>query len=177
MKLFEEQTDSELVYDGRIIKVYSDKVILPDGNTAGREVVKHKGAVAILPVDSEGNAYFVRQFRYPVGREVLEVPAGKLEAGELPLECAKRELREECGLIAGKWTELGPMLSSPGYSNEVIWLFVAEELEKCSQDLDFDEFLNVEKISMDEMEKRVNSGSVMDSKTQICVLRAGNLKK
>lgn len=172
MTLFEKQTDSELVYDGRIIKVYKDEVILPDGKSACRETVRHCAAAAVLPIDSEGNAILEKQFRYPVGRAVTEVPAGKAEAGEMPLECAKRELREECGITADTWIELGPMYSSPGFTDEIIWLFVARDLHETEKDPDEDEFIELEKVPFEELLEKVKKGTVMDSKTQICVLRA-----
>lgn len=173
---FEKTMDSETVYDGKIIKVLRDSVLLEDGKSALREVVRHKGAVAVLALDEGKNAYFVKQFRYPVGRELLEVPAGKLEGFELPLDCAKRELLEECGLSAENWTELGPYLSSPGFCDEVIWLFVAQNLTQKDQNLDEDEFLDIIKIPFAEAVEKVLRGSVPDGKTQALVLRAALLK-
>ena len=174
---FEKTTDSETIYDGKILRVSRDTVLLENGKPAFREVVRHKGAVAILALDQEKNAYFVKQFRYPVDRELWEVPAGKLEGFELPLDCAKRELREECGLLAENWTELGPYLSSPGFCDEVIWLFVAENLTQGEQQLDEDEFLDVFKIPLAEAVEKVLRGSVPDGKTQALVLRAALLNK
>ena len=99
LRHFEKALDSSSVYEGKIINVFRDEVLLENGACAAREVVRHKGAVAVLAVDKNGEAFFVRQFRYPIGQEILEVPAGKLEGGEIPLECARRELLEECGGI------------------------------------------------------------------------------
>ena len=114
MVVTEKKINSTEIYDGHILKVYKDDVSL-DGKPAIREVVRHKGAAAILAIDEHGDAFFVEQFRYPVNMPLFEVPAGKIDPGETPLECAKRELLEECGLSAKKWTELGPMFSSPGF--------------------------------------------------------------
>ena len=171
MKLFEKTLDSDMVYDGKIIKVYRDDALLPNGMTAHREVVHHIGAVAVLAIDKDENAYFVNQYRYPVQKELFEVPAGKMELGEIPLECAKRELKEECGVEAEKWTELGPIYTTPGFTDEIIWLFVAEELSEVNQQLDDDEFLNVEKLPLKDVFDKVVKGTVPDAKTQILVLR------
>lgn len=172
---FEKTLDSETVYDGKIIRVLRDEALLEDGKTAVREVVRHGGAVAVLALDGDKNAYFVRQFRYPIGRELLEVPAGKTEPGEVPLASAKRELSEECGLTAEKWTELGPFLSSPGFCDETIWFFLAEELTEEEQHPDEDEFLDVVKMPLSEAVRKAVSGIFPDGKTQALVLRAAAL--
>lgn len=172
---FEKTLDSETVYDGKIIKVLRDQALLEDGSSALREVVRHRGAAAVLALDGGGNAFFVKQFRYPLGRVLLEAPAGKLDPGEEPLACAKRELSEECGLEGARWTELGPMLSSPGFCDEVIWLFLAEELSEVGQKLDEDEFLDVVKMPLDEAYRMALSGALPDAKTQVLVLRAAEI--
>ncbi len=169
---FEKTLDSETVYDGKIIKVQRDEVLLENGKTALREVVRHCDAVAVLALDGEKNAYFVRQFRYPIGRELFEVPAGKMEPFEIPLDCAKRELSEECGLTAEKWTELGPFLSSPGFCDETIWFFLAEDLNETKQHPDEDEFLDVIRMPFDEAVQKAVSGVFPDGKTQALILRA-----
>lgn len=175
MKHFEKTLDSNVVYDGKIIKVLRDEALLENGKTAFREVVRHKGAVAVLAVDGSGDAFFVKQFRYPIGQELLEVPAGKLEAGEIPLECAKRELAEECGVTAASWTELGPIYTSPGFCDEAIWLFLATELSCTAQRLDEDEFLDIVKLPYAEALQKAKSGFFRDGKTQLLVLRCENL--
>ncbi|MBQ6877449.1 MAG: NUDIX hydrolase [Oscillospiraceae bacterium] len=167
----EKKIDSELIYDGCILKVEKDSVMLEGVGKSVREVVRHKGAAAILAVDEEGFAYFVEQFRYPVNRPVFEVPAGKIDEGETPFECAKRELFEECGLSAEKWTELGPMLSSPGFCDEVIHLFLAEKLSNDSPNPDEDEFLDIIKLPLCEVLSRIRKNLVPDAKTQVLVLR------
>ena len=171
LRHFEKTLGSSVVYDGKIIKVLRDEVLLENGAESVREVVRHKGAVAVLAVDGDGSVYFVRQFRYPVGRELLEVPAGKLKAGENPLECATRELFEECGVAAESWTELGPIYTSPGFCDEVIWLFFAKELSPVGQCLDEDEFLDVVKMPFAEVLQKAEAGAFTDGKTQLILLR------
>lgn len=171
LRHFEKTLGSSVVYGGKIIKVLRDEVLLENGAESVREVVRHKGAVAVLAVDGDGSVYFVRQFRYPVGRELLEVPAGKLEAGENLLECAKRELLEECGVAAESWTELGPIYTSPGFCDEVIWLFLAKKLSPVGQCLDEDEFLDVVKMPFAEALKKAEAGAFTDGKTQLILLR------
>ncbi len=166
----EKTKKSTEVFNGHIMKVYKDEVLLGE-KEAFREVVRHKGATAILAVDKNGEAFFVEQFRYPVNAPLFEVPAGKIDPGEIPLECARRELMEECGVFAEKWTELGPMFSSPGFCDEVIHLFLAENLSKSNPNPDEDEFLDIIKLPLSEVLERVRRGEIPDAKTQILVLR------
>lgn len=170
MVVTEEKINSTPIYDGHIIKVFKDDVSL-NGKPAIREVVRHKGATAILAIDSEENAYFVEQYRYPVAMPLFEVPAGKIDEGELPIECAKRELMEECGIAAKKWTDLGPMFSSPGFCDEAIYLFIAEELSQGTVNPDEDEFLDIIKMPLKEAYSRLTEGRIPDAKTQILILR------
>lgn len=167
----EKKIDSTLVYDGKIIKVFKDSVSLEGASDSVREVVRHKGATAVLAVNEEGFAYFVEQFRYPIEKPLFEVPAGKIDDGETPLECAKRELLEECGLLAETWTDLGPMLSSPGFCDEVIHLFLAENLSEGSPDPDEDEFLDIVKLPLAEVLGRLRKNLIPDAKTQVLILR------
>ena len=176
MIVTEEKTNSELIYNGHIIKVFKDEVSL-EGKKAIREVVRHKGAAAILAIDEHEDAYFVKQFRYPIGKAILEAPAGKIDEGEDPFDCAKRELFEECGITAKKWTELGPMFSSPGFCDEVIHLFAAQELSFANPDPDEDEFLDIIKIPLKEAYQSLVRGEIPDSKTQILILRGMDMVK
>ncbi len=176
MVVTEKKINSAVMYDGHIVKVYKDDVSL-NGKPAIREVVRHKGASAVLAFDDHGEGYFVEQFRYPVNMPLFEVPAGKIDDGETPLECAKRELAEECGITAEKWTELGPMFSSPGFCDEAIYLFVAEELSESAPNPDEDEFLDVIKIPLSEAYKRLCEGKIPDAKTQILILRGMEIIK
>ena len=170
MLVTEKKLSSEEIYNGHIIKVYKDEVALGE-KTALREVVRHKGAAAILALDEHGEAFFVKQFRYPVGKVLFEAPAGKIDEGESPIECAKRELLEECGVTAKKWTELGPMLSSPGFCDEAIYLFLAEEIGLANPDPDEDEFLDIIKMPLKEALELLRHGEIPDAKTQILILR------
>ena len=166
----EKKINSEEIYNGHIIHVFKDEVSL-DGKKALREVVRHKGATAILAVNKDGEGFFVEQFRYPVNSPLFEAPAGKIDPGEIPFDCAKRELLEECGVTAKKWTELGPMFSSPGFCDEVIHLFLAEELSESAPNPDEDEFLDIIKLPLSEVLEKVRKGEIPDAKTQILVLR------
>ena len=175
MELTERQLDSERLYDGKIVKLYRDRVELPNGKEAIREVVRHPGGVIILPIDNEGNVWMVRQFRYPYNRAILEIPAGKLEYGEEPSSAARRELSEEIGATAGHWVELGKLLPTPGFCDEVQHLYLARDLKDVGQQLDPDEFLNVSRIPFDEMVRRCMNGEIQDAKTIIAVLKAREL--
>ena len=166
----EKTKKSTEIFNGHVVKVYKDEVLLGE-KEAFREVVRHKGATAILAVDENKNAFFVEQFRYPINSAVFEAPAGKIDPGEVPLDCAKRELLEECGLLAEKWTDFGPMFSTPGFCDEVIHLFMAENLCQSTQNLDEDEFLDVIKIPLAKALEKLRKGEIPDSKTQILILR------
>ena len=171
MVVTEKKIDSAEIYNGRIIKVYRDNVSLEGSATSVREVVRHKGAAAILAVNEKSEAFFVEQFRYPVNKPLFEVPAGKIDDGETPIECAKRELEEECGITAEEWVDLGLMLSSPGFCDEVIYLFLAKKLSFTKQNPDEDEYLDVIKLPLCDVLERVRRGEIPDAKTQILVLR------
>lgn len=168
----EKKKNSAEIYSGHIIKVYKDEVFIGNEKTSVREVVRHKGASAVLAVDKKGNAFFVEQYRYPVGTALFEAPAGKIDANESPLECAKRELLEECGIIAKNWTELGPMYSSPGFCDEVIHLFLATDLYESAPNPDEDEFLDIKKLPLSQVLCDIRKGIIPDAKTQVLVLRA-----
>ena len=171
MKLTEETLSNDMVYDGRIIKVYNDEVKLPNGHISHREVVRHRGAVCVLPVTQDGYVYLVKQFRYPFADVLLEAPAGKLEEKENPYDCAMRELREETGLTASELVELGKMYVSPGYCDEVIHLFAAKDLSFGEQQPDEDEFLDVVRLPLSEVYSDVLNGKIPDAKTQLIILK------
>ena len=136
---------SEYVYEGRIIKLRVDQVELPDGRQTIREVMEHPGAAVIVPVGDDGTLHLVRQYRDAIGKELLELPAGKLKTGEDPSECACRELREELGLIAGRLTRLTSFYSSPGFCDEILHVFLAEELSQEEEESEHEEFLEPER--------------------------------
>ncbi len=175
---FEEHClSSELMFDGKVLHVYVDRISLPDGKTSVREYIRHMGAVAVLPLDAAGNVYCVRQYRYAVGKVMTEIPAGKLDApDEEPLAAALRELREETGAHAGRVTYLGVYLGSPAILNEKIHLFLAEDLTFGETDFDDDENLEPLRMPLSELVKLVMSGEIEDGKTQVAALRAAILK-
>ncbi len=169
---YEKTIEKNTVYEGVIVNVRRDKAELVNGKVVGREVVEHPGGVTVIPVEPDGTVWCVRQFRYPFGREMLEVPAGKLERGEDPFDCAVRELSEETGLTADEFVYLGPCCTSPGFSTEVLHIYLALGLHQGAMHLDPDEFLNVEKYGLEELTDRVMSGEIDDAKTIIAVLKA-----
>ncbi len=175
--LEEKQIEREKIYDGHIVHLVKDKVLLPNGKEAVREVCIHVGAVAVLPLLDDGRVVMERQFRYPHGRVFLEIPAGKLDSpAEDVLLAAKRELQEETGAVAEKYTDLGVMIPSPAVLGEKITLFLAEGLSFGDRDLDDDEFLDVEFIPLEELYKMVMSGEIEDAKTAIAVLKVYAMK-
>ena len=158
------------IYTGRIVNVYLDDVELPNGAVAKREIVlHHKEGVGILPVDADGGIFLVRQYRHPLFAHVLEIPAGISEVGEDPKACAARELEEEIGYRAEKLSFLVAANNTVGVSNDKIHLYVAEGLVKTAQNLDADEFLEVEKYSLAECEKMIATGEIIDSKTILAI--------
>ncbi len=175
MECIEKRIDGEVKYNGVIVKVRLDHAQLENGKIVRREVVEHPGGVGILPVDDEGNCYMVRQFRYPFSRQLLEIPAGKLEYGEDPLACAVRELGEETGFTADELIPLGKCLTSPGFSSEVLHLYLARGLRAGRAHLDEDEFLNVEKYPLKELAAMADRNELEDGKTQIAILKAERL--
>ncbi|MDR2183295.1 MAG: NUDIX hydrolase [Clostridiales bacterium] len=158
------------IYQGRIVNVYLDDVELPGKMTVKREIVlHHREGVGILPVDSDGGIYLVRQYRHPLFKHVLEIPAGIAEAGESPETCAGRELEEEIGYRAAKLTFLVAANNTVGVSNDKIHLYVAEGLTKTTQNLDVDEILEIEKYSLAACEEMIATGEIIDSKTILAI--------
>ena len=175
--LIEKKLSRTEIYDGKVLHVVCDDVLLPNGEAALREFCIHVGAVCIIPITDDGKVLMERQFRYPHGRVFYEIPAGKLDyPGEDPLCAAKRELREETGAVAGKITFLGELDTSPALINEKIYMYMAEELSFVERELDDDEFLEVESAPLTELVDMVMQGKISDAKTQIAVLKAAKLK-
>ena len=167
----ETMLESKEIFNGRVIRVTVDKVQLEDGSTSTREIVHHHGGACILPVDADGNITLVRQFRYAFGEEIWELPAGKLEAGEDPFEAAKRELSEECGLTADKYTSLGEFYPTVGYDTEIIYTWVATGLHETRMHLDADEFLTPDRVPLAQAYEMVMRGEIKDGKTIAGVLK------
>ncbi|MGB9859138.1 MAG: NUDIX domain-containing protein [Moorellaceae bacterium] len=156
---------SERIYTGKILNLRRDIVLLPDGREASREVVEHTGAVAIVALEPDGRIYLVRQYRYPIGRVTLEIPAGKLDAGEDPATCARRELMEEIGLAAGELRLLLTFYSTPGFSDEIMYLFLATGLRPQKSQPDEDEFLEVVCLPLEEAVEKIRTGEIVDAKS------------
>jgi len=170
--LEELQLESEPVFQGGLLKVWRDKVRLPDGGESYREYVRHPGAVVVVALLPDGRLVFERQFRYPLRRAFLELPAGKIDPGEDILDCARRELREETGYEADSWQYLGVMHPCIGYSDERIEIFFAKGLTQVGHALDEGEFLEILTLSADEAEAAVHQGTITDGKTIAALFRA-----
>ena len=171
MDFTEKTLNSKTVYDGKIITVLKDDVEVADGHKSFREVVKHSGGIVVLAIH-EDKILFVKQFRYPMKEVLLELPAGKLEYGENPFEAAKRELEEETGYCADKWTDLGYVYTSPGYSDEKLYLYKAENLHFTQCHPDEGEILQPLEIKIDDAIKMINNGEINDAKTLCAFFRS-----
>ncbi len=169
--LWEKTLKSETIYDGVLLSIKRDTVKLPNGNEAVREWVSHPGAAAVLPVFDDGTVLLVRQYRYPIGRITLEIPAGKLDfPTEEPLTCAMRELSEETGYKAERYTKLTTIGTTVGFSNEYIHIYAAHGLQAGKQHTDDDEFIHVVKLSLTKAVELVKSGDIFDAKSATAIL-------
>ena len=164
-KFVEKHIDTKEVYIGKMLRYQIDDVLLPNGEKATRDVVKHPGAVAIVAVDDKGNFVFIRQYRYAIDEIIYEIPAGKLSPGEAPLKCAKRELKEETGFTAGKWKKLGSIYTLPGFCDEIIHVYQASELKKGDTDFDEDEVIETIFLSEKKVLEMIKKGRINDGKT------------
>lgn len=172
MHLQEKTTGSEKTYQGKVFYVTRDTAELEDGKEVQRDVVHHSGGVCVVPLTEKGTVLMVKQFRYPMQQVTLEIPAGKLEAGEDPADCGRRELREEAGRTCGKYTPLGKLFPTPAYDTEVIHMYLAQELSAPeAQDLDDEEFLDVTELPLEQAVQMVMDGEIPDAKTQIALLK------
>lgn len=169
-ELIEEKISEASVFDGVLLHVQKDTVKLPNGKETTREWVRHPGASSVLPILPNKNIILVKQYRYPIGKVTLEVPAGKLDKNEDPLNCAMRELEEETGYVADKIKKMTTIATTVGFSNELIHLYVAENLSPGKFNPDDDEFINVVKMPFAEALKKVESGEIFDVKTIISIL-------
>ena len=175
-RLKETKISSEQKFSGRLIDLYLDQVELPNGETATREWIDHPGAVCLIPILPDGKICLIRQFRYGPGEEFIEIPAGKLDAGEAPLDCAYRELEEETGYRTNKLTFLTNIHPAIGFSNEKMWMYLAEELELSKKKLDEDEFLELLPTPLNKALEWVFSGKITDVKTIIGIMWMKELK-
>ena len=176
LELRETQLSSKGIFDGRILHVFEDTVRLPNGAAASREYLRHIGAVCVIPVLEDGSVLVERQYRYPVAQVLTEIPAGKLDAkDEDHLLAAQRELREETGATAERWTSLGVFYPACAYSDEAIEMYLAQGLHFGERHLDADEFLNVARVPLTELVEEVMAGRIPDAKTQIAILKADRL--
>lgn len=171
MDMTELTTEHTRPYEGLIVHVDLDRVSLPNGHAASREVVHHPGGVAILPLNDDGTVTVVRQFRYPFAQVLTEIPAGKIEEGEDPRDCAVRELGEEIGAQAGELIDLGTVYPSPGFCHEMLYLYLARNLTYGPCHPDEDEFLEVVRIPFERMAEQVMNGQLRDGKTVTAVLK------
>ncbi|MCE5188992.1 MAG: NUDIX hydrolase [Eubacteriales bacterium] len=169
--LFEEPVSSEEIYRGKIVHLFCDTVRLPNGKSAMREVMRHPGAVCVVPLTEDGEVIMVRQYRHPFSRTLLEAPAGKLDPGELPEVCARRELSEETGAEAGELEFIGDFYPSVAVLDENIHLYIARNLTFRNQHTDEDEFLRVERVPLATLVEQVLSGEICDGKTQAAILK------
>lgn len=176
MDMTEKTLASREVYRGRIIRVREDTVLLPNGKEGRREVVEHPGGVGILALDGD-DVLLVRQYRYAFSRVLTEIPAGKREPGEEPSVTARRELKEEIGAEAEKWTELGALIASPGCYGETLYLYLAQELTFGATHPDEDEFLDVLRMPFDQAVELCMRGELTDAKTVAALLKAKILLK
>lgn len=173
MKKFEEKTiESETIFEGKVVKLQVDRVKLPNGKVSKRELIKHPGAVAVIPVTDEGKMVFVEQYRKPLERSLVEIPAGKLEAGESPEATAHRELEEETGYLADELTYITSFYTSPGFADELIHLYLATGLKKSAQpkEADEDEFVEILECTLQEAQKLMEEKKIYDAKTAYAVL-------
>lgn len=171
--LRENKVSSEEIYDGQVVHLYKDIAQLPNGKTAVRETIRHIGAVGIVPLTEDGKVIMEKQYRYPLGRVVTEIPAGKLNCKtEDKLAAAKRELEEETGLVADEWIPLGDYIPAAAYCDEVITLYLAKGLHQGTRNLDEDEFLNITAIDLQELVDDILAGKIADGKSQAALLKA-----
>lgn len=171
MDLTEKTVEQKYIYKGKVVTLRVDSVELPNGKPGTREVIEHRGAVAVVPLTDERELVLVRQYRYPFSTTVWEIPAGKLDPGETPLECGKRELLEETGATAQNYIDLGLYYPTPAYCCEQIHLFGATGLTFTAQSLDEDEFLEVKKFPLEQVVEMIKHNEIPDGKTQAAVLK------
>ena len=174
--MYERTENVQGIYNGRVVNFHVDDITLCNGEKATRECVDHPGGVGIIALTDDEYVYMVRQFRYPYKESIYEIPAGKREKGEDPLETGKRELQEECGVVAENYVDLGRIYPSPGYTNEEIYLYAATGLTEVEQNLDEDEFLQVTKMKLTTLITKIMSGEITDAKTIAAAFKLKELR-
>ena len=171
-----EVRETRNIYSGRVVELSVETILLPDGTEAMREVVRHPGAAAMVPMLSPEKIILIRQFRYCAKKTLWEIPAGTIEAGETPLACAERELIEETGYRAGKMEPMGGFFTSPGFCSEFLHLFLATELQPCKAERDSDEQLLVHTVPLSEALRKIQSGEIIDAKTIVGLLKLRHMR-
>jgi len=169
-KLFEKRISSKKIFGGKIIELHVDEVELQNNKVVTREKVTHPGAVGIVPLNKEGKIILVKQFRYPTGSVLLEIPAGKMGKNENAADCARRELKEEIGASGGRLIHLSTFYTSPGFCDEILYLYLAIDFERKENNLDEDEFLDVVELRMKDTLTYIKNGKIKDAKTIIGIL-------
>lgn len=177
MDLTEKQLSAEYIFRGKIINLRVDEALLPNGKTAKREVVEHNGGICVVPLTENNEVLMVEQYRYPYSEVVLEIPAGKRDGDEEPLAGGIRELKEETGAAAEKFTFLGELYPTPGYCGEIIYMYLATGLSYGETDPDDDEFLNIKKIPLEKAVDMIMNGEIKDAKTQTAILKVERMLK
>lgn len=178
MNLEEKPLNQNYIFRGKIVNLRVDEALLPNGKTAAREVVEHNGGVCVVALTEDNQIFMVKQFRYPYGEVIYEIPAGKRDSKqEDPLACGKRELREETGMTAERFIPLGELYPSPGYCGEILWMYAAVGLKSGENNLDEDEFLQVERLPLQRVVDMIMSGEIKDAKTQTAVLKVAELHR
>lgn len=167
-----ETIASKTIHKGKVFTVRLDQVRMPDGKQAQFDIIDHPPAVTLVPVDTENSIWFIRQYRHAIGGEILELPAGVIEAGEPPDLCASREIREEIGMSAGQITNIGEFYEVPGYSTEYMYVFLARDLKPDPLPGDEDEYISVERIPVDTAYRMAQRGEILDAKTLAALLLA-----
>lgn len=166
-----ERLDVRAIWSGRVVRLSVERVRLPNGNVCELEVIRHRGAAAVVPLDEQRRVLLVRQYRYAAGDWLLEVPAGKLDGDEPPEACALREIEEETGMRAGRLVPMGWIWTTPGFTDERIWLYLALDLVPGRQQLQHDEVLTVERLDLAEAVERAIRGEIRDAKSAVALLR------
>ncbi len=170
--MIEKTVSSKTIYKGKVLDLKVDTVRLPNGKTADREVVVHRGAVAVVAVTDNDEIILIKQFRYPTGKVLWEVPAGKIDAGEIPEDCAVRELAEETGFGARQWEHLSTFYTTPGFSDEIMYVYLARDLYIDERKMDDDEFIDMYRVPVKNAVEMVISGEISDAKSIAGILLA-----